>query len=156
MATCIPSSTSRVVVRSRDPVVRAPQIWNWAPRLARTAGSTANATVVTRTMVVVKARTRQSRLTSRMIGSVRVLSTAMTASCAKRASRSPAAAPAHAIRVPSITSCLTTRSVVAPSAKRSASSASRVVARTSERLATLAQAVSRTSPAIARRNQSGS
>ena len=75
---------------------------------------------------------------------------------ARPANAIPAMAPARPIKAPSTINWRMTRNLVAPSAKRMASSGWRAVARTSERLATLAQAVRNTSAAMPNSSQSGS
>jgi hypothetical protein len=66
----------------------------------------------------------------------------------------PSAPPARLSMVLSVKSCRANRLRCAPKAVRTASSCSRRIIRASARLATLAQAISRTSPAVPRRTSS--
>src|SRR5262249_777542 len=109
------------------------------------AGMSPKKTPVKIESAAVKAATRQSRPTSFARGRKLAANTS-SASTPHLASAKPRAPPVTANSRLSVSSCLTMRSLPAPSAVRTAISLRREVARASNRLATLAQAISKTKP----------
>ena len=120
---------------------------------SRTAGATPKSSPVTTESPSAKASARPFTAISSSRG-WSPGSSACSARTPHTASPSPSAPPASASSTLSVSSWRTSRRREAPSAARIATSRSRVATRASIRLATLAQAISRTSPTAPRKTSS--
>ena len=132
---------SRVSVVPRLPAFMASP---GAVAVARIAGSRPKSRQVRRASSAMNENTRQSPATSRNTRSFCVASDATSSRDSHWASTAPAPAPATAISTLSASNWRTIRTRDAPSARRTAISRSRAVARASIRFARFAQAMSRT------------
>jgi len=120
-------------------------------REAANAGARPKITAVSMAMASVARRTGVfSRITASS-GKVNCGSSAIRPLNSARANRHPTAAPARANSALSTISCRMMRARLAPSASRSTSSFSRVLALASSRFATFAQAISSSNPTAASR-----
>ncbi len=143
------ATTSALRARSLDfPAVALPPSLSVSRKSASEAlraGSSPKMTPVRTETITVKASTRPSKLTSPRRGMSAGLS-ATRRSVSQRASSSPSPPPRRESRTLSVMSWRMMRRRVAPSATRSANSRRRATERAKSRLATLAEATSRTKP----------
>ena len=145
-ATCAPTSSERSRTAGAPEVPWAPSFRASATStlLARSAGTSAKSIVVVTVSAMENASTARSMRTS-FSSRTRGGAAASRTSSPQAARTTPMAIPASAITRPSVRSCRTSRERDAPIAARRANSRCRAADRASNRLATLAQAMSSTS-----------
>ena len=157
-ATCATTRRRRRPKRSRESVEPRLPAFIAAPGLvavARIAGTRPKITQAAAATSAMNPNTRASPATSMTIWRLLVPSVATRTRDSDCASTAPAVAPAAAISRLSASSCRTILVREAPSARRTAISRSRTVARASIRLARFAQAISSTSAVMARSSHNG-